>query len=174
MSLSDLRQTSKSAKEHRRSRDQKAKWSKGIRPLPGQPDLLDNGRGRPQRFGCEPDVQWGYRRELGNVQRSSTASNKLSMRYDVKEAIATRRDSFISDDEYAPEHPNVLYSYDATKSPAGHAEQILSVAVAKALDRFETKETEKIVREYEFVDQHTDGSEESGASAAEDDEYEFV
>jgi hypothetical protein len=98
------------------------------------------------------------------------------MRYDVKEAIATRRDSFIDmDNELVPQDWKVMYSFDEDKGPEAHAEQILSAAVAKALDRFETKETEKIVREYEFVDQRdTDGSEESGASAAEDDDYEFV
>ncbi len=44
-----------------------------------------------------------------------------------------------------------MYSFDATRGP-GAGSQILSVAVTKALQRFENKETEKLAKEYEFVD----------------------
>ena len=52
----------------------------------------------------------------------------------------------------APEpDADILYSFDAPRGPA-EGGQILSMALAKAVEKFETKETEKLVKnEYEVV-----------------------
>ena len=70
----------------------------------------------------------------------------------------------------AADDPNVFYSFDALRSP-GHGEHILSVALARAMDRFEVKETEKVVREYEIVEY--DGSEDGGSQGVSTDEDGF-
>lgn len=72
----------------------------------------------------------------------------------------------------AADDPNVFYSFDAMRAP-GHGEHILGVAISRALDRFETKETEKVVREYEFV-YHNDGGDSTEETSADEDGYEVV
>lgn len=76
-----------------------------------------------------------------------------------------------------------MYSFDAVAAPT-HGSQILNTALAKAIEKYEDKETTKLVRnEYEILDA---GEEELGltpiksskgkgkAIDAEDEEYEFV
>lgn len=53
-----------------------------------------------------------------------------------------------------------------------HGEEILSHAINRAVQRFENKETEKLIKtEYDFV---TDGKEELDNSATDDDDYELI
>lgn len=88
-------------------------------------------------------------------------SNDSSAEEDVKEASA------------APEpDAGYTYSYDAPRGP-GHGSQILGIALARAVEKFETKATEKLVKEeYEVVplekeDTHT-------GYAADEDDFELV
>ena len=66
----------------------------------------------------------------------------------------------------------VIYSFDAATSP-GQGNDILSSAINRAVERYENKVTEKLAKEYEFVDsskEHGDGY----AADADDDDYEMV
>ncbi|QVM10252.1 hypothetical protein D8B26_004912 [Coccidioides posadasii str. Silveira] len=65
---------------------------------------------------------------------------------------------------------DVFYSFDARTGPRA-GEHLLSVALERAVERFETKETEKLVREYDFVDERESTD---GGYAANDDDYEFI
>jgi hypothetical protein len=83
------------------------------------------------------------------------------------------------------EHPSqapaldaeVAYSFDATRGPS-HGSQILNHALEKAIERYEIKETDKLIKnEYEVLD--ADGELLSPAPkkrhvAPEDADYEFV
>jgi hypothetical protein len=82
------------------------------------------------------------------------------------------------------EHPSaapapdaeIAYSYDAHRGPS-HGSQILNHALEKAVERFETKETEKLVKnEYEVLDRDLDDESPrlKRHVAPEDEEYEFV
>ena len=62
----------------------------------------------------------------------------------------------------------VMYSYDAKAGP-GRGTDILSHAVTKAVQRYENKVTEKLVKEYEFVDSDKDLGGGYAADADEDD-----
>ena len=64
-----------------------------------------------------------------------------------------------------------MYSYDAAHSP-GQGSQVLSQAINKAVERFENKETEKLAKEYEFVDGKDHDAD--GEYSAEDDDFELV
>lgn len=79
----------------------------------------------------------------------------------------------VKDASAAPEpDAGYTYSYDAPRGP-GRGSQILGIALAKAVEKFETKATEKLVKEeYEVVgnereDAHTGYS-------ADDDDFELV
>ena len=80
---------------------------------------------------------------------------------DIKEASA------------APEpDAGYTYSYDAPRGP-GHGSQILSMALAQAVDKFETKVTEKLVKEeYEVV--AAEKEETHAGYAADEDDFELI
>lgn len=65
----------------------------------------------------------------------------------------------------------VAYSYDALSGP-GKGNDILGHAIEEALQRYENKLTEKLVKEYEFVDIGKDLGEDFAAAA--DDDFERV
>ena len=71
----------------------------------------------------------------------------------------------------------IAYSYDAQRGPS-HGSQILNVALEQALERYEIRETDKLIKnEYEVLD--ADGELLSPAPkkrhvAPEDADYEFV
>lgn len=73
----------------------------------------------------------------------------------------------------APEpDAEILYSFDAPRGPA-EGGQILSMALAKAVEKFETKETEKLVKnEYEVVgNEKEDGHD---GYAADEDDFQLI
>ena len=64
------------------------------------------------------------------------------------------------------------YSYDAQRGPS-EGSQVLGVALAKAVDKYETKATEKLVKtEYEIVDEEKEDSGHSSTSV--EDDFELV
>ena len=66
----------------------------------------------------------------------------------------------------------ITYSYDAVRGP-GHGSEILSLAINKAVERFETKVTEKLVKdEYEVVGKETNLS--NDGYLADEEEFELV
>lgn len=82
------------------------------------------------------------------------------------------------------EHPSVVpdaeiaYSYDAHRGPS-HGSQILNHALEKAIERYETKETDTLIKnEYEVlgIDADDEGMTRPRHRnvAPEDQEYEFV
>lgn len=84
---------------------------------------------------------------------SSAAENDIWEAHEIWEAPIPEPDA------------EIAYSFDAVRGPGGGS-QILSVAVTQALERFENKETEKLAKEYEFVDGY--------AADADDDEFEII
>ena len=66
----------------------------------------------------------------------------------------------------------ITYSFDAPRGASQGAE-VLSSAVAQAVERFETRETQKLVdREYDVVGKEAD--DEDGAGYAADDDFELL
>jgi hypothetical protein len=63
---------------------------------------------------------------------------------------------------------DIMYSYDATHGP-GRGTDVLSNAVTKAVQHYEVKVTEKLAKEYEFVDNGKELADGYAADADEDD-----
>lgn len=83
---------------------------------------------------------------------------KVARKHDMLEGAAITDDSSASNsDEYdetpsPPVDAGVTYSFDAVRSPS-KGSQILNVALAKAVEKFEERETVKLVKsEYEMLD----------------------
>lgn len=83
---------------------------------------------------------------------------KVARKHDMLEGAAITDDSSASNsDEYdetpsPPVDAGVTYSFDAARSPS-KGSQILNVALAKAVEKFEERETVKLVKsEYEMLD----------------------
>ena len=73
--------------------------------------------------------------------------------------------------------PNIFYSFDARHSPDHAGETVLSTALARALERFDEKETDRIIREYDFVPESEGSGSVSDAGSVQleqDEDYEFV
>jgi hypothetical protein len=66
----------------------------------------------------------------------------------------------------------IMYSYDATHGP-GSGTDVLSNAVTKAVQRYENKVTEKLAKEYEFVD-NTKELADGYTTDAEEDDFEII
>ena len=92
---------------------------------------------------------------------NDTCTSDSSTEEDIKEASA------------APEpDAGYTYSYDAPRGP-GKGSQILGIALAKAVEKFETKAMEKLIKEeYEVVGNEKDST--HTGYTADDDDFELV
>lgn len=92
-----------------------------------------------------------------NIDDTTGPSDSSAGEEDIREASAT------------PEpDAEVMYSFDAPGGPACGS-LILSTAITQAVERFENKQTEKLAREYEFID-----GKDGYAADADDDDFEII
>ena len=92
---------------------------------------------------------------------NDTSTSNSSAEEDVREASA------------APEpDAGISYSFDAPRGP-GKGDEILGQALARAVEKFETKETEKLIKdEYEIIAKEKE--EGLGGYTADEDDFELV
>jgi hypothetical protein len=152
-----------SAREFNRDKNSRAKWAHGQSYGPGRRE--EDGKPRPAK-PCSSTKSYVP------PMKARTAFNK---------DMASASDDSSADEDV--DHPStapapdadIAYSYDASRGPT-HGSQILNYALDKAVERFETKETEKLVkREYELLDFDDDDVPRGKRRVApEDEEYEFI
>jgi hypothetical protein len=98
------------------------------------------------------------RRETKGAVAALENRVKVARKQDMLEGTAVSDgDSSNSASDYE-DHPSpaadagIMYSFDATRGPS-HGSQILNAALAKAVEKFEERETVKLVKdEYEVLD----------------------
>ncbi|KAI8936788.1 hypothetical protein NX059_006032 [Plenodomus lindquistii] len=154
------------AKEFNRDKNSRVKWAHGQHFGPGNRE--SDSKPRPAKI--LPHIKSSY----PGPMKARTALSK---------DMASASDESSADEEI--EHPStapdaeIAYSYDAFRGPS-HGSQILNHALDKAIERFETKETDTLIKnEYEVLDIDADDEGPSTRPkrrnvAPEDEEYEFV
>jgi len=184
-STSDLRS---SARDHKRDAAHKHKWALGgVSPIGRPGETLRPRKPTETEFNCRRQINkaaevYSLHSHKPTRSRASALDDDLS----VRDSTGFSSDHAPSENlPTAPVDAGVMYSYDASRGPS-HGSQILKVALAKAVERFEEKETVRLVRnEYDVLD--TDGEtvklgKKQAKNAAQrtvsipdaDEDYEFV
>jgi len=150
--------------DYKRDLDQKHKWALGE---------VEGVRGYPGKVRPGKPVTQKVRRA---IQRQAWGSN-ISRKHPVIDADNNTSDSSAEEDvKEASAAPvpdsGIAYSFDAPRGP-GQGSEILTMAINKAVERFETKATEKLVKdEYEVVAKEAEPS--HTGYAADDDDFELI
>ncbi|KAF2733080.1 hypothetical protein EJ04DRAFT_565467 [Polyplosphaeria fusca] len=152
------------AKEFSRDKEHRVKWAHGQSFGPGR--RLEDNRPRPARVIPTP-------KSTAGLNKARTA-----LRNDIAEASG---DSSADEEVDAPStapapDAEIAYSFDAERGP-NHGSQILGLALAQAIERFEVRQTDKLIKdEYEVLDAGalSPGPKASNKGPAEDEDYEFV
>ncbi|EEH21453.1 hypothetical protein PABG_03669 [Paracoccidioides brasiliensis Pb03] len=181
---SDLR---RSATEAKRVHDHKAKWALGIRPnthiwMTGTVKIPGTTRVRPNR----PESHVGKGSvKINRIQMQSfvdeKAAEKMShFRYIVGQFLNEEHhnsdssaDHDVLEPNEAADDPNVFYSFDARTGPI-QGTDVLGDALTHALKKFEAQETEKLVREYEFVGVQEASPHRDDGFSADDGDFELI
>ncbi|KAH7078078.1 hypothetical protein BKA63DRAFT_489576 [Paraphoma chrysanthemicola] len=154
------------AKEFNRDKNSRVKWAHGHSFGPGRRE--EDARPRPARV--YPHVKSSYPGHM----KAHTALHK-DMAYASGDSSA---DEEIEHPSTAPApDAEVAYSFDAARGPS-HGSQILNHALEKAIERYEIKETDKLIKnEYEVLDVDTEVLSplpKKSNVAPEDEDYYFV
>ncbi|KAL4877755.1 hypothetical protein BJY04DRAFT_122462 [Aspergillus karnatakaensis] len=167
----DLRQAGTAAK---RVHDHKAKWVYGGRTARAGHTLYDSTL--PITRPAKPQTKSWSRRDRTRDAHHNVTLAKIDFRSDVAEALDINTSDSSADDHSDPvvaaNIPEVFQGQDDPVGLYGAAgEMLFKDAVDKAVEKFEVKETEKLVKEYEFI---TRESEISIGYLADEDDFELV
>ena len=176
--------------DHKRELDNKHKWAMGEAyvtrgQLNRRPNKIDPGYVRTYTTPTRNELtamcnrfQRLHRREIEFQQNKAAKVMKISRKNvsGLDDDINTSDSSAEEDVKEASAAPEpdagITYSFDAPQGP-GKGSQILSLAIAKAVEKYEVKVTEKLVKdEYEIV-----GKEHEVANAgyiADEDDFELL
>ncbi|KAF1974691.1 hypothetical protein BU23DRAFT_88984 [Bimuria novae-zelandiae CBS 107.79] len=182
---SDLRSE---AKDFNRDKTSRVKWAHGAAYGPGR--RAEEERPRPARVvsvpkSVAPRLPYDYRMQAHSCRSLRRGSGTEKSRVALKKHINYSSDDSSADEEV--EHPSVApvpdagvaYSFDAARGPS-HGSQILGLALNKAIENFEVRQTDKLIKEeYEVLRLDDDAlspgpkATRKGVSPDEED-YEFI
>ncbi|KAI9676662.1 MAG: hypothetical protein M1829_002979 [Trizodia sp. TS-e1964] len=162
------------AVDYNRFQGQKAKWALGER----ESDALG---AKVAPFHHKQAMRAAHHREVGKDKAKQSHTGGLTRKHDIIRETSgyNLNESYNEPPPTAPD-AEITYSYDAPSGPA-RGSQILGLALASAVQRFEGRETEKLVREeYEVVGPDQDDPPITGKQRGnptvetDDDDYELV
>jgi hypothetical protein len=149
------------AKGFNRDKNNRVKWAHGQSYGPGRRE--EDARPRPARViphvKCVLPCNCSH--IVTNQPRScfpTTTTSGMKARTALNKDMAYASGESSADEDV--EHPSVApaldaevaYSFDATRGPS-HGSQILNYALEKAIEKYEVKETDKLIKnEYEVLD----------------------
>ncbi|KAL8862328.1 MAG: hypothetical protein Q9178_001337 [Gyalolechia marmorata] len=153
--------------DHKRELDQKHKWALGeASPTRGREKKI------PAKFpeAAKRDIEFGKKKSAKMETMCRKHESHLENDNSVSDSSA---EEDVRESSAAPEpDAGITYSYDAAHGP-NQGGQILSMALAKAVEKYETQATEKLVmEEYEVVGNEKDDG--STGYAADDGDFELI
>ena len=185
--LKDLAREHKLEQDHKRELDHKHKWALGDGSItqghpsrrPAKPSANPYVVNSDPRRVRSNSVSHSYKKhEVEFQQNKAIHMAKMSRKRDpVFDTDTSTSDSSAEEDvkeaSAAPEpDAGYTYSFDAPRGPS-KGSQILGMALAKAVDKFETKATEKLIKEeYEVVSKEKEDA--HTGYAADEDDFELI
>ncbi|KAE8353095.1 hypothetical protein BDV28DRAFT_114744 [Aspergillus coremiiformis] len=170
----DLRHNGTAAK---RVHNHKSKWAYGGRTAFPHHDVSISDPVTRPAMPQTHSLKYTRLLQLDRKAKSNQVSTaaKFTLRHDIREALDSGpSDSSATEDVDEPSTaPDVLGNLpgdDSVKSYEVSGQTIFSDAITKAVERFETQETEKLVKEYEIITR--EGEIATGYLA--DDDFELV
>ncbi|KZF21232.1 hypothetical protein L228DRAFT_168605 [Xylona heveae TC161] len=162
---------------YQRHHAQKHKWAAGVATYaPGRRQPIIPGTRRP----IHPQQRVNSAIRRGNAKLLQGVSHRMNMtrKFDILEeqCQTDSSDDDVVEASAAPEpDAEIAYSYDAERGPQ-QGSQILSMALTKAVEKFHTKETEKLIKEeYEVVGKEPEAAENMAGPATTDaDGFELI
>ncbi|KAK4697786.1 hypothetical protein P7C71_g359, partial [Lecanoromycetidae sp. Uapishka_2] len=171
-SLKDLATERKLEQDHKRELDHKHKWALGEGPI--TPGHMCKRPAKPFNTGYSRAVRREVEFQENRAVKYAKVSRKRDPVFDTENSASdTSAEEDVKEASAAPEpDAGYTYSFDAPRGPA-KGSQILGMAIAKAVEKFETKATEKLVNEeYEVVPKERE--EEHTGYAADEDDFELI
>jgi hypothetical protein len=138
-STSDLRSHSK---EYQRDKEHKVKWQYG--------ETLGYNGQNPSK----PRPLWPARTPPSVLHQIDKARNSLKHKNDISyENSDSSADEDVEEASTAPvPDAEITYSFDAARGPS-HGSEILGQALEQAIERYEVRQTDKLIKEeYEVLD----------------------
>ncbi|KAI9802938.1 MAG: hypothetical protein M1825_002169 [Sarcosagium campestre] len=161
------------AVDHKRVKSHNMKWALGDRSDRSHISGLGLGISPQQSIRHVPEKRQPrihqFRREhdhnMGKLSKQVNTARKLDYLAEQSATDSEPSDEDVVDGERAaPPDRDITYSFDALQGPRA-GQDVLSVALARAVEKFEGQETEKLVKEeYEVVGQETASRETSAKS----------
>jgi hypothetical protein len=173
------------AKGFNRDKNSRVKWAHGQSFGPGRRE--EDARPRPARV--IPHIKYVHHNTNMRAAPTHADQHRSSYPGQMKARTALNKDMAYASGESSAdedvEHPSaaptpdveIAYSFDATRGPS-HGSQILNHALDQAIEQYEIKETDKLIKnEYEVLDVNAETLSplpKKRTVAPEDEDYYFV
>jgi len=167
------------ARDYKRDADYQHKWENGEARGPGRSSVA---HARPAKTSQLAALRYHNKAGKESAINRTKINQKRDLVYDTAEATDSSADEEVEPSAAPEPDSEITYSYDAERGPS-QGSQVLGYALSQAVERFENKATDKLVKD-EYLVLDSDGepvaskSDKRKATRSiehdEEDEYEFL